>query len=720
MSGAIYSDAWYKIAGSRVSLLPGVRVSRQVYRGRPWVVLEDGYSHRFFRVTPEAYDFIRSLHLETSVDEAWQACIRQNPDRAPSQEEVVQLLSQLHVSNLLFFGERGDSREIALRAGKTRKKELRAKLLSFLYFRVPIWDPDDFLTAVDRRLRRVPGWSFAMAWVLAMLVGAYVVITHVDSIADRSQGVFAWTNLPLLYACLAVMKMVHEICHGLVCKRYGGEVHALGLMFLVTTPLPYVDTTASWSFPNRWHRMLVSGAGMLADLFMAALGAVVWAATGPGLVNSLAFNVMMIGSISSLVFNGNPLLRFDAYYVLADWLDIPNMYQRAQQYWMYLADRYLLGTHSAKPPVDESGERVWFLVYAPVSFLYRLVVSYAVVILVMDLWFGLGVLIFVITLYMLFLGPLWKGLVHLAGQRVQAHRLRAWGGAGLAVALLGVLIFVVPFPHSLTAPGVLQASRQSVLYAPMDARLERAELGNGQRVRQAESLIWFDGAAITLEIAQAQAELDELLAFQRMAVAQRLADMRALQEQTDAKRQRLQDLNDRLSRLTVRAPHDGLYVALDGRERVGSWIANGTMLGHVLDPSAGFQFVAVISQERARELFRAKPDQAVLRLKGQADRDIELRQVVVVPYQRERLPSAALGWMGGGDLPIKAGDERGDKAAEEFFEIRASLVDTAAADALALHHGLRGVVRMEMPGRTLYQRVSESLRQLLQKRYWFA
>jgi putative peptide zinc metalloprotease protein len=196
--------------------------------------------------------------------------------------------------------------------------------------------------------------------------------------------------------------------------------------------------------------------------------------------------------------------------------------------------------------------------------------------------------------------------------------------------------------------------------------------------------------------------------------------MRALQEQTDAKRQRLQDLNDRLSRLTVRAPHDGLYVALEGRERVGSWIANGTTLGHVLDASAGFQFVAVISQERARELFRANPDQAVLRLKGQADRDIAVRNVVVVPYKRDRLPSAALGWMGGGDVPVKAGDERGDKAAEEFFEIRASLAEPSAGDAFALHHGLRGVVRMEMPGRTLYQRVSESLRQLLQKRYWFA
>jgi putative peptide zinc metalloprotease protein len=99
-------------------------------------------------------------------------------------------------------------------------------------------------------------------------------------------------------------------------------VHTFGLMFLVTTPLPYIDVTASWTFPNKWHRMLVSSAGMMADLFMAAAAALVWVATGPGLANSLAFNVMLIGSVSSLLFNGNPLLRFDAYYVLSDFLDI--------------------------------------------------------------------------------------------------------------------------------------------------------------------------------------------------------------------------------------------------------------------------------------------------------------------------------------------------------------------------------------------------------------
>jgi putative peptide zinc metalloprotease protein len=153
---------------------------------------------------------------------------------------------------------------------------------------------------------------------------------------------------------------------------------------------------------------------------------------------------------------------------------------------------------------------------------------------------------------------------------------------------------------------------------------------------------------------------------------------------------------------------------------VGSWIPRGAVLGHVLDQSSGFQFVAVITQERARELFRSQPEQAVLRLVGQADQDIAVERVVLVPYQRDRLPSAALGWLGGGDLPVKADNARGDVAAEEFFEIRATLTATAQRQDLSLHHGLRGAVRMALPGRTLYERLAESLQQLLQKRYRFA
>jgi putative peptide zinc metalloprotease protein len=716
MSGAIYSDAWYKIANVHVGLLPGVKATPQSYRGQAWVVLEDAYAHRFFRITPDAHDFLKTLHAGISVDEAWQAYLREHPERAPGQEEVVQLLSQLHISNLLYFQDNADSRQIDQRANETQQKELKAKALSFLYFRVPLWDPDDFLNATDRWIRHLPAVLVWALWIGVLVGGAVVALTHWEQVASSSQGAFAWANLPLLYLCMAVMKVAHELCHGFVCKRYGGKVHTFGLMFLVTTPLPYIDVTASWTFPNKWHRMLVSSAGMMADLFMAAAAALVWVATGPGLANSLAFNVMLIGSVSSLLFNGNPLLRFDAYYVLADFLDIPNFYQKAQSYWFYLGDRYLLGSHAARTPVDVPSERKWLMMYAPVSLVYRLTVSYAIVLFVMDLWFGMGLVVFGITFYMLILAPLWKAAKHLFGPRVQAHRWRAWLGAGGSVLAAFLLLFVLPLPYAIKAPGVVQFSRASVLHTPIDARLVQAQVGNGQWVQAGETLLGFDAEPLRLDLLQMEREYDELQALQRAALVQRSADVSPLQDQLDTKRERMQELHRRVESLTVRAPHEGRYVTLEGRERLGSWLNQGLELGHVLDSAGGHQFVAVISQERARELFGVDLGVRQVRLRGQANVDLEVDDLVILPYERDRLPSAALGWLGGGEVAVTTDDQRGEKAVESFFEVRATLRPATRTD-LRLMHGLKGVLRIELPNRSLFQRASDSLRQLLQKRY---
>jgi putative peptide zinc metalloprotease protein len=715
-SGTIYSDAWYKLANARVSLLAGVRVTSQVYRGQRWFALEDPYSHRFFRVTPQAYAFLQTLDQTVTVDEAWRQFLAQYPDDAPGQEEVVQLLSQLHVSNLLFFRDAANSIQIDKRAREVRGKELRAKALSFLYFRVPLWDPDRFLTRMDPWFRVLPGWFYGVLWAAAMFFAAWALLGRLDDLADHSQGIFAWANLPLLYVSLAVMKVLHEFAHGVVCKRYGGSVHTFGVMFLVTTPLPYVDTSASWSFPNKWHRVLVGSAGMLADLFMAALGAMVWAQTGPGLVNSLAFNVMLIGSVSSLLFNGNPLLRFDAYYVLADILDIPNLYNKAQRYWYYLADRYLLGSHAAQSPVDIDSERKWLLTYAPVSLAYRLVVSYAIILFVMDLWQGLGLVVLLITSFMLIVQPTWKGLKHLTGAKVQAHRWRAWSGAGGAVALVVVLVGFVPWPHSMVAPGVLQYSKLAVLFAPMDAKLTQATWGLGQGVQRGDALMRFDDTLVRLELERARLELAELDAMQRQAMADRPFDVQALAEQMATKRGLIGELQARMDDLVVRAPASGRYVAVRGWEQQGMWLKQGTEVAHVLGEGGEYQFAAVVSQERAREIFASQLGQVSLRLVGQSDVTLSVQRLMVVPYQQQRLPSAALGWMGGGDVAVATDDSQGDKAAEDFFELRA-VIAPPEAGAVTMLHGLKGAIQIELPAQTLWRRMVESLRQLVQKRY---
>ena len=130
---------------------------------------------------------------------------------------------------------------------------------------------------------------------------------------------------------LIVTKSIHELGHGLMCKHFGGECHEIGFMLLVMTPAMYCNTSDSWLLPNKWHRIAIGGAGMYVEIVMAAICTFIWWHTQPGVIHYMALNVIFLCSITTLLFNANPLLRYDGYYMLSDYLEIPNMGQNPKQ-----------------------------------------------------------------------------------------------------------------------------------------------------------------------------------------------------------------------------------------------------------------------------------------------------------------------------------------------------------------------------------------------------
>src|ERR1019366_7475566 len=180
-------------------------------------------------------------------------------------------------------------------------------------------------------------WCGVLGWAVK------TCIDHSAELGTASRNVFASSNLVLLYLGIVVVKVLHELGHAAACKHFGGQVHTLGVMLLFFSPLPYVDVTSSWSFRERWKRIAVASAGVIAELFVAGLAAIFWANTGPGVWHDLAFNMMIAAGVTTLLFNANPLLRYDGYYVFSDLIDLPNLYQRAQQMLIYLAEKYLFG-----------------------------------------------------------------------------------------------------------------------------------------------------------------------------------------------------------------------------------------------------------------------------------------------------------------------------------------------------------------------------------------
>jgi putative peptide zinc metalloprotease protein len=714
MSAQTFSESWHRIAEARIGLLPSVQVQRQRFGGADWYVLQDRFTQRFFRLTPQAWRFISRLSPRRTVDQAWRDALERFPEQAPSQHEVIQLLGQLHHSNLLYYRSAPDSLEIFDRYRQHRRRELASKLLGFLYLRIPIWNPNDWLNRVRPLIDALVSGPAALLWLIVVGLGAKAAIENSAHLADQSQGFLAAENLIWLYLCMAGMKLVHEFAHGFVCKRFGGEVNVFGVMLLVLAPLPYMDASASWAFRSRLERALVGAIGILTELFLAAIGAIVWSQTGPGLLHTIAFNVMVIGSVSSLLFNGNPLLRFDAYYVLADLVDIPNLYQRSTQQWLYFADKYLLGTRDAVSPAVDRREWWWLTLYGATSFIYRMLVIVLVLEYVADQWFLLGVIFAITTFVMIVLMPLGKVFNHLVGPTVMRNRTRAISATLAGFLVPALLLALLPWRDAIQAPGVVEAVEATVVTPGMGGWISEYRVRHGDRVQQGQVIAVLNNPELELERRMVRQQVIEAELLRNQALALSPADVIPLERRLGMLREREAELDSRAAQLTVRARHAGTWVSPQQTERIGSWVPRGEMLGQLVDLER-LRFVAVVTQQEADRLFSTEIERVAIRLAGQVDREIAAESVNILPYQRQRLASAALGWMGGGKIPVRADDQRGEMASEPFFELRVALQDLPA-DLVTLH-GQSGQLRVSLEPSPLIAQWRRTLMQQLQKRY---
>ena len=337
--------------------------------------------------------------------------------------------------------------------------------------------------------------------------------------ADASDRILAADNIVLLALVYLVLKALHEFGHGFAVKAFGGAVHEFGVMILVFAPLPYVDASAASAFRSKWRRALVGAAGMIVEVFFAALALYVWLAVEPGLVRALAFDAMVVAGVSTVVFNGNPLLRYDGYYILADLLEIPNLAQRATRYWGYLVDRYVFRTDGSKDFVATDGERIWLLLYAPAAFIYRQVVMLTIAMFIASQYLAVGVAIAIWSLFTGVALPIGKALwLVLASPRFHRNRTRAVTTTFGSILAAAILLFLIPAPFYTTTEGVVWLPENAVVRAGTDGFVRALLVEPGKIVTAGEALVESEEPTLKaeLEILRARvAELETRLATER-------------------------------------------------------------------------------------------------------------------------------------------------------------------------------------------------------------
>jgi putative peptide zinc metalloprotease protein len=709
-----FSESWYRIADQHAALRPHLAVRRQFYRGERWYVIADPMNNQFFRVLPAAYDFLARLRLDRTVEEAWRECLALHPDDAPGQEDVIRLLGQLYTANLLHSDMPADSPSLFERYRQRREREVQSRLLSIMFARIPLLDPDAFLRRFLPIARAVLSPIGAGLWFLVVGAGIKVAIDHATALREASQNILAPDNLFLLYAGFIGLKTIHEFGHAFMCRRFGGEVHVMGVMFMIFTPMPYVDATSAWAFRSRWHRVLVGAAGMIPELFVAALMTFVWANTGAGTLHSLAYNIMFIASVSTVLFNANPLMRFDGYYILSDLLDIPNLYGRANQQLVYLVERYAFGCPKSESPAHSRREACWLALFGIAGHIYRVCVFGVILFFLAGRFLILGLIMAVVCGIAWVVVPAVRLVQYLAAcPRLDRKRVRAVGVcAGIGAAAL-VLLGIIPFPDSFRAPGVLQAVGHTIVVNEAPGYLQAVLASPNREVKRGEALVRLRDPELAFELAEAQAELDGAEAMERRAIQNQSADLMPIRSRVEAIRQHLALLQERRAELTVRAKQDGQWIAPELDRLSRGWLARGTELGHVIDERA-YYFSAVVPEDEASRLFAHQIRSAQVRLHGQAGRTLPVVGQEIIPAEHEMLPSEALGWNGGGEVAVKLDDPTGLRAAEPFFELRARVHPAAG---VAILYGRSGQIRFTVAPEPLLRQWARKLEQLLQQHY---
>ena len=709
MAKSFFSASWYRVAGLKPRLRAHAQIHRQRFRDQIWYVLQDYQSGQFHRLSPSANQMVCMMNGRRTMQEIWERLSERigEGEEQPTQDETIRLLAQLHHADLLHGELLPDMEELAQRSRQRARREVLMRVMNPMSLRIPLFDPEKFLQRTMPIMRPIFTTGGLVVWLLVVGFGTMLAIKHWQSLTNDAVAMaFTAQNLLLLLITYPVIKAIHELGHGYAAKAWGGEVHEIGVMFLVLMPVPYIDASSASAFQKKWRRALVAGAGIMTEALLAALAMMFWVLAEPGFARTIAFNVVLIGGVSTVLFNGNPLLRFDGYYALCDLIEIPNLGTRSNRYFFYLMRRGVLGMQGEESPVTARGEARWFLFYAIASFLYRLFIMFSIALFIGTKLFFFGVILAMFVVIHALIWPIAKGLRYLAtAPAVRHHRGRAVVAGTIGAAAIWGILFLIPLPYSTIAQGVVQLPESSFVSALTNGIVAEIKAVPGQRVVEGMPLIQMQDIELLGRLEFQMKALEELEVRRQAAeIADRIQE-RLLAEQMRHTKGDIGLTRRQLDELTIRSRKSGRFIIPGGSDLPGRFVPKGEILAYVVAPDD--PVVRVVIGQGRMDLVRRRTQSIAVRMIEDMGTVEKAHLVREVPLAQTLLPSAALGTYGGGQIASE-GDAGAQQAFEGMFNFDLALSE--ARDNVFI--GTRAYVRFDHGRATLAFRIGREIRQL--------
>ena len=702
---------------------PDLSARRQRYLGRSYWVVKDPVGLHYFRFQDEEYAILQMFDGQRSLDEIKDEFEAQFPPQKITLEELQQFLGMLHRSGLVIVGSPGQGHQLRKRRDERRRKEILGALTNVLCIRFKGFDPERFLNWFYPKVK----WFFhPFTMVCCLLFGMsalMLVLAEFDVFRSKLPDFYQFFspyNAFWLALTLGITKVFHEFGHGLSCKHFGGECHEMGVMILVLTPCLYCNVSDSWMLPSKWQRAFIGAAGMYVELVMAAVATYVWWFTQPGLLNNLALNTMFIASVSTVLFNANPLLRYDGYYILADLTEIPNLRQKATTILTRKMGEWFLGLEPPDDPFLPERNQIFFALYSVAAAVYRWVVVLSILYFLYKIFepYGLkviGQLIVAMSLYGLVIQPLYKlgKFFYVPGRWDKVKKPRMYAAlAGLAAIVLAVIF--VPLPYSVMSTLEVQARDAASVYVDIPGQLVAIGVEDGQQVTAKQELAQLKDVDLDLKIADLQSRRDEYQArletlhrirYQDRTAANEIDQVaEALATVDNQLRQKLEDKQ----RLTLTAPRAGTVLPPPWkpkeedpggqlatwagtpleRQNVDCFLTEGTLFCQIGDPEL-MEAILVVDQA---DIDFIKEGQRVEIKLDELPHDLFEGQVVEIAKIDLKVSSRRLSTKGGGELATKTDPSGIERPMSTSYQVRVPLDDPGHL----LRLGLRGQGKVHM------------------------
>ncbi len=717
-------------------VLPALRrdlvVNKQIYEGRSYYVVKDPISLQYFRMTAEDYFLATLFDGRRTFGQIRDIYLQRYPhvrlEYSPEEvnERVLRFANDLAL--MQFLSVQGMRVKARLDAAKHRKKSkggLYNLANQVFFFRFSLFDPDKLFARMARPVWWV--WTKPVLWISIALIAAATLVFYRNSqgLDQALANLFHWENIALLWVTTIVVKSIHELGHGLTCKHFGGEVHEVGFMSLVFTPYFFVNVSDTWTMPNRRHRILVSAAGIYVELIFAALSVFLWAMIQPGWFHNFLFNIIIITSVSTIMFNANPLMRFDGYYILTDLIEIPNLQGKARALIQHQFNQVLFG-HSSKDAVLSRmplprRRFALFYTYAILSWIYGYWVIYKLIVFMkphleplglegLSDWFaGLALVSWILLPIVGFFKTM-----QLTVQDWKPHgRLRRLTAICLvALGIFGAACFM-PVELKIKRVGAVELAEPEQVRPEVPGFVEEIYVREGDHVTAGQALARLSNRelsqnliAVENRLQVADAMVARALGMDRPAEQKQAENMRAAHSAKFAESQRDS------ANLILKAHTAGTILTRDLDKKAGHLLKGNELFCEVaaLDP---MRIKVALNEKQVRYVKKGQP----VEMKANAYPEKTFHGVIAedpIIFYGETIP-AAFSARRSGDVPVYVDAKGHDIPLERTYE---AVVEVENSDGL-LRPGMTSRGKIHTGKRLWGQLVLQSIRDLVSLDYRF-